>query len=1228
MADITGTSGSETLTGTEDADTINGLGGNDTLIGAGGNDTLNGGEGVDTLEGGAGDDTLNGGNSTDTARYFTATSGVTVSLAIQGVAQNTGGAGNDTLIGIERLTGSNYDDVLTGDGASNYIQGHAGNDILDGGDGMDFAHYGSASMSVHVDLALQGTIQNTVGAGWDTLTNFENISGSQHSDWLAGDDQSNWILGQAGDDEIFGRGGDDFLYGLGGTDTIDGGSGVDTIVYLGNRSDYTITAGDGFYTIVDSRTGPTADGTDFVTSIEFLQFADQTIALAPLEPAEVGEAVDDSLVVTSGIASSLDLGALLTNDTLWDGWSLTSLSNVTGGSAAIVDGRLVVTATGPMSFDYTITGPSGSKTAHVTVSTVSTGKAVDSITAVYELQGADLVGQGGSDVLVGSGGWDRLVGGDGNDSLNGVDGSDLMVGGAGNDTYYVSEAGDSIVEDADGGFDTVYLQDNYEMAANLEKAILLSSATSVVGNALDNTIIGNALANEIDGGEGADRMEGGAGDDIYYVDNIGDRVIDTAGDDTVVTLLTTYTLGAGIENLRGGNLYWDFNLNGNSANNKLYGGNGADRLDGKAGADQMNGGDGNDTYVIDNVGDTVIDSGGYDTVETRIAFTLANGSAIERVVAIGSGAIALTGNGAANLLEGAAGANTLDGAGGADTMIGHAGNDTYIVDNVGDVVTEDADEGLDTVRSSISLTLSANLENLVLIGSALNGTGNALANTLTGNELNNLLDGGAGADIMKGGLGDDTYVVDDAGDKVTETGAGIDTVRASVSYTLGGLVENLVLLGAIGLVGTGNGLANTITGGDGDDTLSGLAGDDVLDGGAGADAMDGGTGNDIYVVDDAGDTIADSAGVDTVRTSLSVYTLAAGVENLTYTGDGAFAGTGNALANVFTGGAGVDTFTGLGGNDTYNVGAGDIVVEAADGGIDTVLTALASYTLGANVEILRFTGSGPFTGVGNDGSNVFFGGVNADTFAGGAGNDTYYVDAWDTVIEAADGGVDTVMVSFANTPFGLSGNIENVTFVGDYSDTAGGFVAYGTTGDNVMRGGERGDSFSADGGNDTLFGEGGDDSLWGAAGDDTLYGGEGRDHLTGDYGKDIIIGGAGADAMMGNSGIYPVTPEKDVFRYLALSDSGVGDGLRDIIADFDLLDVIDLKTIDANTGLAGNQAFTFIGNGAFTGVAGQLRYFQDSEGVHIYADVNGDGVADFEILLWGSVTPNVSNFLL
>ena len=250
--------------------------------------------------------------------------------------------------------------------------------------------------------------------------------------------------------------------------------------------------------------------------------------------------------------------------------------------------------------------------------------------------------------------------------------------------------------------------------------------------------------------------------------------------------------------------------------------------------------------------------------------------------------------------------------------------------------------------------------------------------TLAGGKGNDTLNGGAGNDSLSGGGGNDLYVVDASGDAVVEQLAdGSDTVQALMAtWTLGDNVENLLYIGSEAFSGTGNALANAITGGDGADSLYGLAGadrlegwtgNDTLDGGAGSDILAGGQGDDTYLVT-AGDVIAEKLeeGNDTVNVALASWTLTANVENLVYTGSRDFTGIGNASSNLLTGGSGNDLLNGGDKDDTLNGGTGNDTLIGGTG------TDTAVFSGSADQYAVSVGGSG-YRVVGADGADVLNG---------------------------------------------------------------------------------------------------------------------------------------------------------------------------------------------------------------------------------------------------------------
>ncbi len=310
----------------------------------------------------------------------------------------------------------------------------------------------------------------------------------------------------------------------------------------------------------------------------------------------------------------------------------------------------------------------------------------------------------------------------------------------------------------------------------IARDVLIENALGGSGN---DVLFGNGTANTLNGGTGSDTLIGGSGDDIYIVDGT-DVITEVAdgGNDTVQSAFT-HTLGTNLENLTLTGTAAT-NGKGNSQNNSLAGNAGANILNGGVGTDTLTGGAGNDIYVTYG-NDTITEAvgAGTDTVQSSITFVL--GYNLENLTLTGTAGISGTGNSLNNILIGNDAANTLNGGIGTDTLKGGAANDIYVTDGA-DTITEGANAGTDTVQSSATYTLGANLENLTLTGStAIDGTGNSQNNSLIGNGMANILNGGRGMDRLTGGAGNDSFLFS----SVTESGISATSSEVITDFVRG-----------------------------------------------------------------------------------------------------------------------------------------------------------------------------------------------------------------------------------------------------------------------------------------------------------------------------------------------------------------------------------------------------------------------------------------------------------
>lgn len=980
------------LTGGAVADFLIGGGLGDTLIGGGGNDVIFGdyvntfstgattADGVDVIEGGAGNDQLVGGMGNDILR---------------------GGSGDDTLVGgIGNGTSAGLSTVYTNDG---------GQDTFDGGEGSDiaYAYYTDQTGGIAFDLAnVAGNSAITMGGvAAGSFTSIERVifRGGSGADTVKGSGALDTLVGNAGDDVLDGWFGNDTLSGGLGNDTLIGGEGLDTATYVN------ATAGVNVDLRIAGAQDTGGEGVDTLSSIEYL----------------TGSSFGDTL-------RGNDAFNLLVDNAVAGPAGQTDSLYGYGGNDSI----LVTRAAGTVATNVNMDGGDGDDFLELRSGTLSAALATNAVGLIGNTYAAlGTTGNRFLDTVVvdGGAGNDRIVltavkaavvdAGSGNDTLSlsllgaATESKHTVTLGTGQDTIQLAGTG-VVASTTDHGnlvtdFEVGSAGDRFEMTTFLNGSLLGYTANS------------NAFAS------GHLRLLQSGTDLLLQVDRDAGAAANAFV--TLFTIANGYTGGFTAYNFDGfiGDLVLtgfasDETITGATGNDTLSGAGGNDVLVGLAGNDTLDGGEGNDT-LFGGEGDDVLTGGaGVDTAsysDAAAGVTVNLGLTGPQATGAGSDTLSeienltgsafndvLTGNAGANLILGGAGGDRLDGGAGADGLTGGAGDDTYVVDDAGDVITELGGEGTDTVESSISYTLGAELENLVLTGTAANGTGNDLDNSVIGNDLDNLLRGYAGndslignggndtllggtgtdslvggvgndrldggadgaADTLKGGTGDDIYVVGEAGEVIEElAGEGVDRVVSSVNFTLGANLETLELASSA-RNGTGNALDNRIVANDARN---------VLDGGAGIDTVS-------YENSDAGVLVR----LDTVRSGNVGFWEGLGglLEDLLPDGVGGYAtgdrllnfenitGSahndqlfGNNLANVLSGGGGADILYGDAGDDILDGGTGRDALNGGNGN-DRLFGGADSDTLN-----------------GGDGADRLYGGIGDDVLTGGAGNDVF-----------------------------------------------------------------------------------------------------------------------------------------------------------------------------------------------------------------------------------------------
>ncbi|MCL1467055.1 calcium-binding protein [Argonema galeatum] len=1265
------------LYGQNDSDRLFGEDGNDYLDGGNednAKDYLYGGKGNDILHGWGGDDYIDGETGIDTVKYTGSPNGVVVNIDESasysdgknqrklfsvdskynpigyyldlspsffidaGQAQDGFGFVDD-LRNIENILASPNNDVLIGNALGNKIEafggddfliGNAGNDILDGGEGVNTVSYRLDPSGVSVNLLTGQAID-----GWgntDALIGISNVVGSDSKgtgDKITGDQGSNKITGGFGNDRIDGQGGEDWLYGEFGNDILIGGLGADRI--YGNQGIDIIWG--------DLEGNPDTGYNDYIRGGS--------------EKDIIHSGGGDDIVWGDSGYGDDEIWGDAGNDTLYGEAGYDFISGGTGN-------------------DNILGGTEGD--------------------TIYGDAGDDKVaGDEGEDILRGGDGADEILGGDGQDFIVAESGYDTIDGGAGIDTVDYSIAPSGVLVNIDdlsynnqanaGEFD---LEVNFDIApgtgldgfGTVDKLISLGN---IIGSAFNDTLIGNSPDNHIQAGAGDDLIISTEGKDIYDGQD-GIDVISFRRDASAVYVDLKEGFAndgfqakdsiAQIENVVGSNfndrIYADDIANtitGGKGNDTIDGRGSSDLIYGEANNDVIYGADGEDT-LYGNSGNDIIDGGaGNDTLDGAEGDDQLSGQAGNDTLDAGDGNDTLGGGDNEDILYGRTGNDSLDGGSGNDSLdaaegddqlFGQTGNDTLDAGDGKDTLSGGDDDDILYGRSgSDSLdggagndSLDAAEGNDKLFGQTGNdtldaGDGN---DTLSGGDNEDILFGRMGNDSLDGGFGNDTLDAAEGDDQLFGQ-AGNDTLNAGDGNdTLSGGDGDDTLLGQTGDDTLDGGLGNdSIDAGDGKDTVTGGNDADTIVAGTGDDYIDGGEGSDRIFGDEDKDTIYGRTGddyIDAGRGSDRIFGEEGNDTILGQTGrdsidggEGADTIHGGTEDDTITGNTGDDTFTGGGDRDWFIVKLGDNTDIITDfGGVGRGRSPLPEII--AEVDTIKFIGTGLssqnmlLTQVGTDLAITFenidnnkvilqnFALENIDNLLISKGSavdvSNIFFDGDENLEDS-----DTFDVINAETQPIEVNHKDVATFLNDLDNNTKGF-------DNSQ------DIINGQGGNDTLSGLSGNDTLRGGEGNDSLLGGTGNDYLKGDAGNDILVGEKGADRLNGNAGDDSLHGGigNDTISGDTGNDTLTGGGNQDLFV-IKAGDGIDLITDFGGVGKGktpSNQVIAEVDTLKFVG-AGLIakNMILTQEGTDLA--ISFDGIDNTKIILGNFTLENLDNLL-